>query len=160
MKNIYGVLAAVTLVIAMAGAAAAGTTPSAVAASATVAAVCSASGSPAIGFGTLDAVADAAGASAAITAPTILCTNGASITVTDDTGVNEAVPGTAPARLKSGTNYIPYSYSYTGSLTGAGMGTSIGGVAGLNLTASIAAGALDNAPAGVYADTLTLTIAY
>ena len=160
MKKIYGVVAAVALVIAMAGAAVAGTTPSAVAASATVVAVCSAGGSPAIGFGSLDAVADAGGAAAVITAPTIYCTNGASITVTDDVGVNEAVPGSAPARLKSGANYIPYSYLYTGVLTGAGMATSIGGAGNLNITASIAAGALDNAPAGAYTDTLTLTIAY
>jgi spore coat protein U-like protein len=75
-------------------------------------------------------------------------------------GANEASPGFAPARMKdSGTNYIVYSFNYTKTaLTGTGITTDIG--ATLVLTGTLAAGALDNVPAGAYTDTLTLSIAY
>jgi spore coat protein U-like protein len=80
------------------------------------------------------------------------------VTVTNDGGLNYS--GTP--RLKSGTDYINYNFSSAGSLTGAGGTTDIGGSGAgkLNIGATMNAGALDNAPAGTYNDTITLTISY
>jgi spore coat protein U-like protein len=80
------------------------------------------------------------------------------ITVTNNGGLNYS--GTP--RMKSGTNYVNYNFNSASSMTGAGRTTNIGGsgTGYLNLGATISAGALDNAPAGAYSDTVTLTISY
>ena len=161
MKKLMVVLAAMMMVIFMAsGAYAAGVgspKTDAIPVSLTVANNCSISGGS-IAFGSIDAITNAGGKTATVVQPTIKCTKGASVLVTDDMGANEAVAGTAPARMKDGgTNYIVYSFNYTKTaLTGTGITTDIG--ATLVLTGTLAAGALDNVPAGAYTDTLTLSI--
>jgi len=154
MKKYLAVLAAVGFVMTAVGAVYAGSATDAVPVSATVKAVCKVTSSGAIAFGDVDAVADAGGKSATITAPEIYCTKDASVTVTDDKGVR------TDYTMSDGTNMLTYSVGYTSSLTGQGMGTSIGSATHLNLTGSLASGALDNVPAGSYTDTLTLTVAY
>jgi spore coat protein U-like protein len=158
MKKYLVVLTAMVMVIAMAsGAYAAGSKTDAIPVTLTVATNCTISGGS-IDFGSVDAVTDAAGGTATVTAPTINCTKGASVAVTDDDGVNES--GVGAPRMTNGTDYIAYTVSYTSSLTGDGMGAAndIGG--DLSLAASFAAGALDTASAGAYTDTLTITITY
>lgn len=125
----------------------------------TVENICAVTGSPAINFGTLDAVTNAGGAAASVTPSAIMCTTGASITVTSDGGLNFS--GT-PRLKDSSTNYINYDISFTSALTGAGGTTDIGGSGAghLALSSAIPANALDNAPAGMYTDTATLTISY
>ena len=163
MKKYLVVLAAMVMVIAMAsGAYAAGVgspKTDAVPVTATVLNNCSITGGS-IAFGSVDAITNAGVTTATVVQPTIKCTKGASVLVTDDMGANEAVAGTAPARMKDGgTNYIVYSFNYTKTaLTGNGITTDIG--ATLALSGILAAGALDNVPAGAYTDTLTLSIAY
>jgi len=158
MKKSLVVLAAMMMVIAMvAGAYAAGSKTDAIPVTATVATNCTISGGS-IAFGAVDAVTDAGGKAATVTAPTINCTKGASIAVTNDDGVNELVAG-AP-RMTNGTDYIVYGVTYVTPLTGDGMGAAhdIGGA--LTLAANFASGALDAASAGAYTDTYTITITY
>jgi spore coat protein U-like protein len=161
-KNLFVTMAAITLVIAMVGGAYAATTTGSVSATATVLAapgVCTISGAPALGFGNVDEMSNAGGATAAVTAPDIRCTNALVVGVTDDLGANELG---AQMRLTDGANFINYSISYTGSLTGGGAGVNIGDGANpeLGLTAGIPAGALTGKPAGNYTDTVVLTLTY
>lgn len=157
MKKYLVVLASMLMVLAMVGGAwAAGSKTDAIDVSATVATNCTISGGE-IAFGTVDAVTDAGGKSATVIAPTIKCTKGASVAVTDDDGLYESGLN-APRMKNAGTDYLAYTVSYNASLTGQGMNTDIGN--SLNLTASLAAGALDDVPAGSYSDTLTITITY
>ena len=153
MKKYLVVLASMLMVLAMAGGASAGSKDGAIPVSATVATNCTISGGS-IDFGTVDAVTDAGGKSATVIAPTIKCTKGASVGVTDDGGTHFS---TTP-RMSDGTNFLAYTVSYDTPLTGDGIKTDIGN--SLNLTASLAAGALDDVPAGSYSDTLTITITY
>jgi spore coat protein U-like protein len=146
-----------TVTISWTGAAA-GSIAATVTAVGTVINACSVTGSPALNFGTLDAITNAGGATAAVTPPSIMCTMGSSVTMSDNGGLNYS--GTP--RLKSGTNYLNYNFISASSMTGAGGTTNIGGngTGNLNLGATISAGALDNVPAAAYSDTVTLTINY
>jgi spore coat protein U-like protein len=120
--------------------------------------ICSVNGSPALNFGTIDAATNAGGATATVVSPTIMCTMGDAISVTNNGGLNFS--GTP--RMKSGTNYLNYNFNSAGSMTGAGGTTNIGGTGtgNLNLGATISAGVLDNVHAGAYSDTVTLNINY
>ena len=124
----------------------------------TVLNTCAVTGSPALNFGTLDAATNAGGATATVTSPSIVCTMGDPVNVTSNGGLNYS--GTP--RLTSGSYYINYNFSFAGSFLGAGATMNIGGngTGNLNMGATIPAGALDNAPAGTYTDTITLTISY
>ncbi len=157
MKKYLAALAGVAFLAVTAGGVYAGSANDAVPVSATVKAVCKVTSVGAIAFGDVDAVADAGGKSADITAPGIYCTKNASVKVNDNKGARTNYT------MSDGTNMLTYSVSYTKdptTITGQGMGTSIGSAEYLNLTGSLAAGALDNVPAGTYTDTLTLTVTY
>ena len=159
MKKYLVVLAAMVMVIAMAsGAYAAGVgspKTDAVPVTATVLNNCSITGGS-IAFGSVDAITNAGVTAATVVQPTIKCTKGATVAVTDDKGLHFAT--TSNMKLTTGADLIAYTYSYTTPLAGTGITTDIGGT--LALTASFPAGALNSATAGSYADTLTLSIAY
>ena len=91
-----------------------------------------------------------------VTQPAFWCTKGATYTITDNLGVNEAVAGTAPRRMKHASlaEYIPYSFSYTASSTGNGKTSPIT----LDISASVVNADFVNASAGNYSDTVTLSI--
>lgn len=148
---------AITVTINWTGAAA-GSMNATVNATGIVQNVCSVTGSPVLNFGNLDAATNAGGATATVTPPSIICTMGDVITVTNNGGLNYS--GTP--RMKSGTNYVNYNFNSASSMAGAGRTTNIGGsgTGYLNMGATISAGALDNVPAGAYSDTVTLTISY
>ena len=55
---------------------------------------------------------------------------------------------------------IPYTASFSSSVTGMGRGDTTTMITNLALKASIAANALDNVPANSYSDTIVLTINY
>lgn len=126
---------------------------------------CSADSNGVIDFGTLDGVTNSGGATATVTtAPTIYCSNRQTYAVTAS-GANGGTGIGSGYNLKnvSGAELIGYSFSYTTPITGRGNATSIGGstrTTDLNMAASMAAGALDNAPEGTYRDTITLTISF
>ena len=158
MKKYLVVFAATVMVIFIVnGAYAAGVgspKTDAIPVSLTVANNCSISGGS-IAFGSIDAITNAGGKTATVVQPTIKCTKGATVAVTDDKGLRSPTPA---MKLATGADLILYTYSYNTTLTGTDITSDIGST--LALTASFAAGALDAATAGVYADTLTLTIAY
>jgi len=155
MKKYLAVLAGMAFLAVTAGGAYAGTADDAVPVTATVKASCKVTSVGAIAFGDVDAVTDAGGKNATITAPEIFCTKGASVSVADDKGIRGDY-----TMKDAGTNMLTYSVGYTASLTGQGMGTSIGSATYLKLTGSLASGALNDVPAGSYTDTLTLTVTY
>jgi len=124
---------------------------------------CTTSGNGTIDFGTLNANANAGGltesASYVTTKPNICCTANSTYAVTA-AGAHGGTNVGSGYRLKHGTSdYITYSISYVTPITGQGDTVNIGAT-DLNLKAGFLAGALDNAPAGQYTDTITLTITY
>ena len=84
------------------------------------------------------------------------CTTGTTSTITKDDGLNSTGPG-AP-RVKLGTNFMPYTMTLTNAAQ-VGSGFGAGQDKTVTVNASIVAADYQNAPAGAYTDTVTLTIA-
>lgn len=82
------------------------------------------------------------------------CTKGTTYTITDDNGLYHG--GTTTHRVKHGSldEYIPYIFNYTSSGTGQGANNDIT----LNVSASFAEADYEDASAGTYSDTVTMTI--
>lgn len=87
-----------------------------------------------------------------VTQPQFWCTKNATYTITDDNGLNAS--GTTHRMKDAGTNYIPYSFTYTTTGTGQGKTSPIT----MDISASVLEADYINAPAGTYTDTVTLTI--
>ncbi|PKN38512.1 MAG: hypothetical protein CVU62_06665 [Deltaproteobacteria bacterium HGW-Deltaproteobacteria-2] len=128
---------------------------------------CHTGGNGVIDFGTLNAVANAGGVAASealvTTKPVIYCTAAGNTYAVTAAGANGGTNMGTGYRLLHGTSdYIAYNIIYTTPITGKGDTISIGGsgTGNLALTPSIPAGALNDAPAGTYSDTITLTISY
>jgi spore coat protein U-like protein len=136
-------------VLATGGAALAATTT--VVVSATVVGTCQFNNAGTIAFGTLNQVG-APLVTGTVTQPAFWCTNNAGWTMTDDSGVNKLVLGVP--RMTNGTDFIPYTFTYTASGSGAGKTTPTT----MNIAATIPAGSYSDVSAGSYADTVTLTI--
>ena len=92
--------------------------------------------------------------SGTVSQPTFWCTKGSSYTITDDNGANKS--GTT-YRMKHASlaEYIPYSFTYTSTGTGSGRGTTLT----MNIGSQVLGSDYQNASAGNYSDTVTLTIA-
>jgi spore coat protein U-like protein len=73
-------------------------------------------------------------------------------------GVNEALAGAAPPRMKANAaDFIAYSFGHAATATGAGPGTDLS----ISLTAPVLPLVnYQNAAAGNYADTITLTLTF
>ncbi len=83
------------------------------------------------------------------------CTKNASYTVTDDDGLYETGPNANRVFNSLASEYIPYTFTYTPtSGTGSGPQNTIT----LTLTASFAQTDYENAAAGTYSDTVTITV--
>ncbi|GAB6268280.1 MAG: hypothetical protein STSR0002_10210 [Smithella sp.] len=164
MKKSLVVLAAMAFVVAMVSGAFAGSIAPKVGAKAVIIDGCSTGGDGVLDFGTLDSVTDAAGRTEAdtyvTTKPVIYCTKGSTFTVTA-AGDNGGTGVGSGYKLTNGTDTITYSISYATPVTGQGATVNIGGTSlstDLNLKAGFAAGALNDAPASTYTDTITFTI--
>lgn len=149
MKAFATVLAVIGILMTVATAFGAGTTT--VAVSTNVLGKCAFLTAGTVSF-TLDPSAGGT-VNGAVTQPTFWCTKGQSYTITDDNGINKT--GTTH-RMRRGTTteYIRYTFNYTGTGTGTGRSTAIS----MNITASVAEAAYINATSGTYSDTVTLTI--
>lgn len=126
-----------------------------VAVSATVVGTCKFNSGGSVGF-TLDPSVGT-DENGTVTQPAFWCTKGASYTITDDKGVNEAVANTAPRRMVHATvvtEFIPYSFSYTA--TGAGTGPAL--PITMNISSTVVSADYVNKTAGSYTDTVTLSI--
>ena len=114
--------------------------------SATVLGTCSFSAGDTFAFGNLDPTS---GASPSLTQSgvTFACTNGTNYTITDDGGLL----GTYDLEDAS-ANTIGYNFNYAGAGAGTGANQT------LSITVDIPFANYQNAPAGAYADTVTLSI--
>jgi spore coat protein U-like protein len=160
MKKRMIILAAIAIVLAMiSGAYAAGSATPNVVLSATVATTCVVGGSGTMAFGSLDANTNSGGSTTPImSGMTLWCTKNDSVAFAVGNGLNYAA---STRNLKdSGSNVIPYTVAFTTPITGLGKSDTTTMVTNLALKATIAAGALDNVPAGSYGDTVVLTITY
>ncbi len=152
MKRILFAVFMAVVVVGMAAAAFAGGTTT-VAVSANVLGTCQFNSGGAIDYGNLDPSVGA-NVNGAVTNPSFWCTKNAAWTISDDNGLNEAG---VIYRMKGpgATDYIPYSFTYTTTGSGAGKTTPIS----MNITSSILGTDYENASEGAYGDTVTLTIA-
>lgn len=151
MKTLVAVLVAIGILMMGGIAFAAGTTT--VGVSANVLGRCGFNTAGTVAFGDIDPT-NAPVVTPTITQPTLWCTNGTTYTITDDKGLHESGTTFRMQHDTDATQFIPYTFTYTASGTGAGKTSPIT----MNIGASIAAGTYSDAKAGAYADTVTLTI--
>lgn len=83
------------------------------------------------------------------------CTTGTSSAITADDGLNASGPGAR--RVSSGSGFMPYTLSLTNAAQ-VGTGFGAGQDKTVTVDASITAANYQNAAAGAYTDTVTLTI--
>jgi spore coat protein U-like protein len=117
---------------------------------------CSFTTSGSIDFGGLDPVL-APAVAGVVVQPQVRCSISMPYTITDNTGMYEAVPNNPPLRLRDTTvtaNYIPYTIAYTSSKTGTGATDP------MDIVATIAAGSYAGFPAYTYDDLITLTVTW
>ncbi|KQC11538.1 MAG: hypothetical protein APR62_01510 [Smithella sp. SDB] len=156
MKKYVITFVAVAFAIGFSGNAFAGTATPSVSVSGTVTTTCVVGGTPTLAFGTLDADTNSGGATTNLAGMTLWCTKDDSVTFAVDNGQNY----TSTRNMISGTDLLPYTVSFTSPVNGEGRGDTSTMITNLNLQANIAAGALDNVPAGSYSDTIVVTITY
>lgn len=137
-------------VLAVAGAGWAATTT--VAVSASVAGTCQFNNTGSVAFGALNQTT-APLVNGTVTNPQFWCTKNTAWTITDDLGAHET-GSTFRMTNTAGTDFIPYTFTYTTTGTGAGKTAPIS----MDITATVAAGTYVDVPAGTYTDTVTLTI--
>ncbi len=108
----------------------------------------------AIAFGDLDP-ASPVDKNGTVTQPQFWCTKGAAYTISDNDGLNKSGTTHRMVHGSTATEFIPYSFTYTATGTGAGPNA-------IHVTMNIAAQVLGTdyagALAGAYSDTVTLTI--
>lgn len=121
--------------------------------SATVTGACKFNSGGSLSF-TLDPTSGADAAPTAKTDPKFWCTNGATYTVTDNSGLYASGGARRMRHASDTTKFIPYALTYTASGTGSGKNTELT----LALTSSIANADFVDAPAGSYTDTVQLSI--
>ena len=92
-------------------------------------------------------------ASGTVTQPTFWCTRGTIYTIVDDDGLN-ASGGTHRMQLGATGEFIPYTFTYLAGGTGQGRNTTLT----MDIASTIAEADYINATAGIYSDTVTLTI--
>ena len=147
-------ITAVAAFVAMAGSAFAATQTTSVAVSATITGACTVTSGGSIAYGTLDPLAGGVKTPTVIQ-PEVHCTNGLSVAITDDKGLHASGAQANMSNGASGT--IPYTFGYAAAPTGAGSATALA----INLSGNdLATVDYATAPAGAYADTITLTLTF
>lgn len=149
-KNLIASAVAVIGVLGMASAKAADTAT--VAVSATVTGTCKFNSGGTVAF-TLDPSVGG-DVNGTVTQPVFWCTKKAAYSITDDDGLHESGTTHRMQHATVGTEFIPYSFTYTASGEGSGPGTPIT----LNIASTVTGTDYVNAEAGNYADTVTLSI--
>lgn len=123
-----------------------------VAVSATVTGNCKFNSGGTVAF-TLDP-ASTSNATGSVTQPEFYCTKGTSYSITDNDGLYVSTGVQRMRHATVTTEFIPYSFTYTANGTGTGKGTPIS----MNIASTVANADFINASAGVYADTVVLSI--
>ena len=116
--------------------------------SATVVAGCRFQTGGTLNFGTLFTGDNLVVSLSASSQPTFFCTSGAAYTISNDSGLYFS----GGLRMSDGTDFIPYSITYTASAAGTGA------IQTMDINGTIAAGAYSAVGAGAYADTVVLSI--
>lgn len=153
MKKVLAITAAVAIT-AMAGSAFAATQTTTVAVGASITGACNVTSGGSIAYGALDPLVGGAVA-AVVVQPVVKCTNGLSVAITDDSGLNEA--GVQAKMSDGGTGRINYAFGHAANATGLG---SAGNLPIALTGTALATGDYNTAPAGSYADTITLTLTF
>jgi spore coat protein U-like protein len=118
-----------------------------------------AGGAGTLAFGSLDAQTNAGiNTTPIMSGMTLWCTKGDSVVFSVGQGLHYAA--STNNLQDGGTNKIPYTVSFTTPVVGLGKSDTTTMITNLALKATIAAGALDNVPAGSYGDTVVVTITY
>jgi spore coat protein U-like protein len=153
MKKLLAITAAVA-VVTMAGSAFAASATTTVAVSASITGACTVASAGSIAYGALDPLTGGA-VSAVVTQPVVKCTNGLSVAITDDLGLHEV--GSQAKMSDGGTGTINYAFGHAPNATGLGSASNLP----IALTGTALATAdYASAPAGTYADTITLTLTF
>lgn len=157
MKSKLLALALVSAGLAASSAAMAASTTHTLAVSASVTGNCkfNSAGPTALAFGAIDP-SSTTDATATATV-TFRCTTGTTSSMTSDDGLYESGVG-APRMKDAGTNYLPYSLSLVGAAQ-VGSGHGAAGDKTLTVNGTVLVADFQNATAGAYSDTVTLTIA-
>lgn len=165
MKRYMIVLAAIAIFVAMVGGAYAGQIQPTVDVKGTVNGTCKAGTAGALMF-TIDPSSTGSIAASVTTNATVFCTKNMLFTVTalsankGGTAASCASPGGITGTLVDGSNRMDYTFT-CGTAGGTGQGFAAGNDQSLNIDGSIAQAAYQSAAAStLYADTVTLTIAY
>jgi spore coat protein U-like protein len=166
MKKIILIVAAIAIVLAMAGGAYAASISPTVSVTGTVSGICKAGTAGVMAFSIPDPSAPGP-ISATVTDATVFCTNTSAFTVTaaslnkGGAAATCASPGGITGTLKDASANV-MNYTFTcGTAGGTGQGFGAGKDRALSLAGSIASAAYINAAASsTYADTVTLTITY
>ena len=108
-----------------------------------------------LAFGAIDL--SSSSAKTASTTTTYRCTTGTAATVTRTDGANSVSAGTPRVKNSASADYMPYTLTLSGG-TQTGTGHGAGQDKTLTIDGSIAVADFQNAPAGSYTDTVTLTI--
>jgi spore coat protein U-like protein len=154
MKKLLAITAAVA-VVTMAGSAFAASATTTVAVSASITGACTVASAGSIAYGALDPLTGGA-VSAVVTQPVVKCTTGLSVAIADDLGLHEG-GGTQAKMSDGGTGSINYAFGHAANATGLGSASSLP----IALTGTALATAdYASAPAGSYADTITLTLTF
>jgi len=150
MKKIAVWFMAVGFVFGMSGVSLAADTAN-VTVSATVVDTCLFTSAGDLSFGNIDP--SLAGPFApVVTDVNVQCGAGSAFAITDDGGVN-GPPG-GPYAMNNGANMLVYTFSYTNAGVGAGFGTDVP----LNINGSVTQAAAQAVPAGLYNDTVVLSV--
>ena len=107
----------------------------------------------AVAFGDLDP-ASPVDKNGTVTQPQFWCTRGASYTISDNDGLNKSGTTHRMVHGVTATEFIPYSFTYTATGTGAGPTAPVT----MNIAAQVLGIDYSGALAGAYSDTVTLTI--
>lgn len=142
----------IVLAVLAAGGAAWALDTTTVAVSANVVGTCRFNGTGSISFA-LDPIVGG-DVNGVISQPTFWCTRNASYTITDDLGTHESGSTFRMLHATIPTEYIPYSFTYTATGTGAGQISPIT----MNIASMVTGANYTSAAAGNYSDTVTLTI--
>lgn len=151
MKKLLGLMMVLGLVLGFTGAAMAADSTT-VTVSATVSGTCKFLSGDTMAFGSLD---PSSGANVNATAsPTFWCTKGTSYTITDNDGLHKSGTTHQMQHATTPTEFIPYSFNYTSTGTGTGRTSPIT----LIINGTVNFVDYQNAAAGNYSDTVTLSI--
>jgi spore coat protein U-like protein len=109
-------------------------------------------GAGTVAFGALDPT-NPVNKDGIVISPVVWCTNGQTVTITDNLGIHSSGPGVFRMVGPTATDFIAYTFTHATTLAGTGPS----GTLALNILATVPAANYASAVSGSYSDTVTLT---